>query len=158
MKGSYRIENHSIYEKGKTCALSRNDVFDLIDEGFAGDSVLISIDFESCSDTFSSLKTVVYTPEQNSSRHPCLDIQIIDPDYNVHHLDVAPTSAGYCVVDGLFLLLDPTQVDDFNQVFNGRHSGAIEYSLLASLYKLEKSFVEFIPDNDLWGYVKTDEN
>lgn len=155
MNGSYCIENYAVYNSIEKKALSRDGVFDLIEEGLCDEGALRSVDFESCADTFSSLKTVVFTPERNSGRHPRLDIQIIDPDYKVHHLDSVPSSPDYCIVDGLFLVLDPAQTEDVDQVFKGKHSGAIEYSLLASLYKLDKSFVEFISDNDACPEIST---
>ena len=148
MNASFCIENYAIYNGVEKKALSCDGVFDLIDAGLCDEGALCFIDFESCADTFSSLKTVVFTPEKNSGRHPRLDIQVIDPDYKVHHLDSVPSSPDYCIVDGLFLVLDPAQTEDVDLVFKGKHSGTIEYSLLASLYKLDKSFVEFISDND----------
>lgn len=148
MNGLYTLVKYAITQSNGSQILSRNEVFDLIDNDTVKKGNLSEIDFENYACTFSSLKVVVFTPERNSCRRPYLDIQIIDPDYNVHHLDCIPLCLEYCIVDGLFLLLDPSQTEDVSQLLKGKHSGAIEYSFLASLYLLDKYYLEFIPDNN----------
>lgn len=147
MSNSYKLVNYAIENVLDDTILSREDVFNLIDSN-ALCNELSAVDFSSYSDIFSGIKAVIYTPEKNSGRRPRLDLQVIDPDYNVHHLNCIPSCHEYCVVDGVFLILDVEQTDTLAEAINYKDSGVIEYRLLASLLKASKDDIEFVSDNE----------